>query len=107
MEALDPREMRKRIHELVFAGFGGDTRLDDKPVNRRAYISPIRPIIRAVLTQAQVMGWSGEDTMTALAFHALTRAEAAYDTILDNAMMAPAAPFMLCKDCPHLKPPER
>ncbi len=100
MDALDPREMRKRLTEYAMS-WSDFVKLDGEHVGARR-LSTTRPIVRAVFTQAQVMGWSGEDTMTALAYHALLQVERSNDTILDSAMMAKPAPIVLVKTAASL-----
>lgn len=69
----DPREMRKRMHEYVRYGFGDET-LEGERRGPHHY-STARPLMNAVFTAGHVAGWSGEDVMTALAYHALLRVE--------------------------------
>lgn len=76
----DPREMRKRIHEMARYG----TRLDDK---ESSSVSAAANVALPIMNWGESEGWSGEDTMTAIAYHALLRYEAAMDQLLNAEML--------------------
>lgn len=81
----DPREMRKVLQEAA----RGDARVDGKPLGHWS-IPPASSLIRNALHAGHHAGWSGEDTMTVLAYHALRVYESAYDRLLDVANCMPS-----------------
>ena len=68
-EAATPNGMRKRIRHYSYEN----------------------PLVRSVIDSAAAQGFSGEDTMTWLAFEALRRVEKLEDLILDESLTKPAA----------------
>jgi len=84
----DPREMRKRLIKVSY----GRTRLDGKPEDVFGMPSHGVHLVRTVFLLGEAQGWSGEDTMTALAFHLLGEYERVYDLVLKQAMLNPT-PF--------------
>ena len=72
-ECTDPRGMRKRILEY---GYRGDS------------------MTKAILDSARYQGFSGEDTMTWLAFEALQQAEHLEGLVLDEVMSRPMPPMI-------------
>lgn len=86
----DPREMRKVLHEAA----RGCARVDGKPIGQWS-IPPASGLIRNALHAGQHAGWSGEDTMTVLAYNALRLYEDAYDRMLDVAKFTPSPGFLL------------
>jgi hypothetical protein len=81
----DPREMRQVINKAAY----GRERVDGKPM-RTSGIPPAAALICAILNQARINGWSGEDAMTALAYHALVHYEGLHDTVLFDAFTQPS-----------------
>lgn len=77
-EPIDPREMRKRITLFSY----GRAALNGQP---QTYGSTGHAMVRQVLTYAQREGYSGEDTMAMLAYHALLNLEQANQRLLDLA----------------------
>ena len=73
-ECTDPRGMRKRILEY---GYRGDS------------------MTKAILDSARYQGFSGEDTMTWLAFEALKKVEHLEGLMLDHVMMNPSPSIFL------------
>lgn len=66
----DPREIRKALQRTAYRGGRiSDDRQDSMGL----------PLVRAVLNMCESLGYSGEDTMTVLAYHALL----AYENLLD------------------------
>lgn len=90
-EPKDVREMRQRINQAV-RGYGD--RVDGKQTGM-AGIAPMSSMIRAVLMLAERDGWSGEDTMTALAYHAIVRCESLYDNVIEFHNIMPPSPMIL------------
>jgi len=91
-QLTDPREMRQRLRRVAY----GRDRIDGRPVSM-AEISPTSALVNACMRMGEREGWSGEDTMTALAYHALRRCEALQDSMLYEASIRPS-PFMTPKD---------
>lgn len=85
-EPIDPREMRKRITEAA----RGYDRLDGKPART---FTPAAALMRNTLDASRYLGWSGEDTMTALAYHALLQVEKLTDMVLEQAYLTPSQPL--------------
>jgi hypothetical protein len=76
-------EIRVMRQKIAKTAFGGD-RLDGKPAP--GYLmSNASSLAKAVLNDAEYRGLSGEDAMTALAFHALIKYEEAMDRLLNIA----------------------
>ena len=71
-ECAEIQGMRKRILEY---GYRGDA------------------MTRSILDSARYQGLSGDDTMTWLAFAALTRAETLEEMVLSQAMLQPPPPI--------------
>lgn len=76
----DPREIRKRLMEVRYgrhyarmSGGYGNGQWPDR----------CSGLVSAVLNGAEHMGYSGEDTMTMLAYHALLAYEKATDALLE------------------------
>jgi len=85
----DPREMRKVLQEAA----RGFARVDGKPIGK-FFLPPSGCLIRSALHAVHYGGWSGEDTMTVLAYHALLLYEGAYDRLLDVARVTPSAALL-------------
>ena len=81
----DVREMRHQINKAMH----GYERVDGKDVGRLS-IPPAGAMIKNIVYAAQAHGWSGEDTMTVLAYEALKGYEGLYDRVLEHAMLTPA-----------------
>lgn len=79
----DPREMRKALRMAAWRGL----RIDGKPA---IMPSPAANLARTAHHAAEHAGWSGEDEMTVLAYHALLALEQANDRELRRAMLEPA-----------------
>jgi hypothetical protein len=86
----DVREMRKAITRAGYGrqSVGGDETQGWERTSHQA------SMIRAVLTTAEHLGWSGEDAMAALAYHALVENERLYARLLEHLQISPAAPFL-------------
>lgn len=93
-EPKDVREMRQRINRAAY----GRERVDGKDV--RDSIPPAGALINAIMNLAQRDGWSGEDTMTALAYHALVQYESMYDRVLDGIVISPMPSTILQRSQP-------
>lgn len=94
MDKINPeggglRAMRAAIFELAH---GHD-------FNRRIAASP--PLIRAVLIASERNGYSGEDTMTWLAYQALSSYEKLFDHTLAMANLSPPAAFYYVPKSPE------
>ena len=85
----DPREMRKVIRETAYRGHRFDTS------NSASLASPIA---RNVLMAAERDGWSGEDTMTALAYHALLEIDRLYSQLIESVNMQVYRPMIISKE---------
>ena len=77
-EPIDPREMRKRILQFSY----GRASLSGEP---QTWFSAGHAMVHRVLTYANREGYSGEDTMAMLAYHALLNLEQANQRLLDLA----------------------
>ena len=71
-ETTDPRELRKHIQRCAFRG----NRIDGKDSRQ---INITSSMARNVLSFCELNGYSGEDTMTVLAFMALKNLEQTTD----------------------------
>ncbi len=86
----DVRAMRQRITR---ASYGRGERVDGKP---EGYLGSGGGLLASrALRSAEYAGWSGEDAMTALAYHALVEYERLYDMLLQQAMLSTAPPGFL------------
>lgn len=83
----DPREIRKLLMDVAFR----DSRIDGNNVNYNAINAPAS-MVHHVMNMARARGYSGEDTMTVLAYHALLRYEDALDRLLNTTILT--APFV-------------
>lgn len=84
----DPREIRKRLTEAAYRG----SRIDGLESGSNAMNVPAS-MVRNVMNMAEANGFSGEDAMTLLAYHALLRYEDALDRLIDQLNISPAPPF--------------
>jgi hypothetical protein len=91
-DPIDPREMRQRIKHAMH----GSSRVDGKPLGRYS-IPPAAAMIRNVLYSAEANGWSGEDAMTMLAYHALVGYEDLYDRVLSDALLSPTTRLVVAE----------
>jgi len=87
----DPREIRKHLYRAARTG----ERIDGKPGNHLS-VGIEAGLVRRVLDLGIYSGFSGEDTMTVLAYHALLMMEQAYDRVLDVSI-ATSNPAILFK----------
>jgi hypothetical protein len=87
-ELHDPREMRK---VMMLAIHRGD-RIDGNDFPYK--INSASALARNVIYSAESMGYSGEDTMTMLAYHALLALEQSNDRLLEMANLSPT-PLMV------------
>lgn len=78
---LNIREMRQRI---TLNARRGD-RVDGKPPKYSRPMSMTSALVSHILRSAEYEGFSGEDAMTVLAYHALVQLEEAMDRELDRA----------------------
>lgn len=83
MGGVDVRTMRLAITNAM----RGIVRVDGKE-NRDGY-SAATHLTRNIIIHSERMGWSGEDTMTALAYHALVALEQSQDQLMDHALRSP------------------
>ncbi len=86
----DPREIRKLLKEVAYRG----TRIDGNLYDMRA-LNMSAQVVGHVMKMSEAQGYSGEDAMTLLAYHALLRYEAALDRLLEQAFLTPSAPVIL------------
>lgn len=94
----DPREMRKAIKRVS----RGRDRVDGSPL-RQTEIPALGGLIHSIEQAAYHHGWSGEDEMTALAFHALLRCEALHDQLM-NYLCASPSPVTFVQSAQKDKP---
>ena len=93
----DPREMRKH---LLRASYRGD-RVDGKATGPWANTaSTASSLVHKIMRAGESHGWSGEDTMTALAYHALVQLERVTDMVLENAYLNPSPPMIFVPQSP-------
>lgn len=85
-ELIDPREMRKRINEAA----RGYVRLDGKPART---FTNAASLARNTIDAGRSLGWSGEDTMTALAYQALLQVERLTDMVLEHSYLTLSQPL--------------
>lgn len=84
----DIREMRKALRAAALRG----DRIDGKPHSPSGLgISIASTLARNAYHAAQHAGWSGEDEMTLLAYHALRELEQSHDREARYLMTAPAS----------------
>lgn len=84
----DVRAMRQRI----LRASRGYERVDGK--NPCGMPSSAANMTRSVLRSCEYAGWSGEDAMTALAYHALIEYERLYDMVLANVLLQVPSSFV-------------
>jgi hypothetical protein len=86
-ELTDVREMRKALRDMSYTGsnLGGD----------RPDYGPTAALARNCLRAAEAQGFSGEDTMTLVAYHAILQLEKAYGMLLANPSLASPAPIFV------------
>jgi len=84
----DPREMRKALRMAAIRG----ERIDGKPAGMGSHPANLA---RTAYHAAQHAGWSGEDEMTALAYHALRELERVTDLLLRDVSMQVRGPLMV------------
>lgn len=81
-EPIDPREMRKRILQYAY----GLAPLSEDLKERRETLHGGSALVSQVLTYASREGFSCEDTMAMLAYHALLSLEQANKRLFDLAL---------------------
>jgi hypothetical protein len=86
-EITDVREMRKAITEMSYTG----NKIGDS--GDRMEYSATAALARHCLRSAEARGFSGEDAMTLLAYHAILQLEKAYGMLLENAALASPSPI--------------
>jgi hypothetical protein len=64
-------------------------------VRIRRYAFSSNALAHNLLMTAEMRGWSGEDTMTWLAFEALKRVEHLEDLMLEHARLSPMTPLIV------------
>ena len=89
-DTLTVREMRQRITRSAFHG----GRVDGKKSHMPA---PASVMVRNILALGEREGWSGEDTMTMLAYYALLGYEGMYD-LVSNYTLTSLMPLVQVKD---------
>lgn len=82
----DLREIRKRLTEVRC----GRNRVDGRPYGMHM-LRAMSPLVSQCMTLAEHEGWSGEDAMTLLAYHALLALERSQDALYEEAMLSPGA----------------
>ncbi len=90
----DIREMRKALHLAA----RGDYSVGGEPVSQFFSATPAASLIRNVLHAGQYAGWSGEDMMTALAYHLALGYEDTFTRLLDMANMIPSVHTVLTRE---------
>lgn len=86
MEPLnDPKEIRKHLTNVRYRGL----RVDGKELNRSS-ISTTAAMVNNIFSLAEAQGYSGEDAMTMLAYHALLQNEKLMDMQLEFLQTSPA-----------------
>jgi hypothetical protein len=80
----DPREIRKLLNEAAYRG----GRIDGNKDSFGCMNMPAS-MMRNVLRMAEAQGYSGEDAMTVLAYHALLRYEDALDRLIQQLNITP------------------
>jgi hypothetical protein len=85
----DPREIRKL---LTNAAYRGD-RIDGKRGRFEGMNTPSL-MARNVMQMAECNGYSGEDAMTVLAYHALLYYEDALDRLINDLNLRPSPPLV-------------
>lgn len=91
---IDPREMRKRLHQVAF----GHARIDGRNPTGWITRSPVSSLAHTVMRMGEMHGWSGEDLMAVLAYHALLECERLMDRALQEAAMNPRPPMIFPVD---------
>lgn len=81
----DVREMRKAIRLAA----RGDESVGGERGKNWGMGSPAAPMIRSALMAGEYAGWSGEDTMTMLAYHVLLQYEDIHARFLDTMNLLP------------------
>jgi hypothetical protein len=90
MESItDVREMRRILTDMRYGGYS--------PFTKGREISTAAMLVRHVMDAGQHQGWSGEDIMTALAYHALLQLDEAQGRILERVRLDPG-PFLVVKE---------
>ncbi len=90
MESItDVREMRRILTDMRYGGYS--------PFTKGREISTAAMLVRQIMDAGQHCGWSGEDVMTALAYHALLQLDEAQGRILERVRLDPG-PFLMVKE---------
>lgn len=82
----DLREMRKAINLAA----RGEASVGGERGNGWGMTSPAAPMIRNTMMAGEYAGWSGEDTMTVLAYHALLQFEDIHARFLETMSLLPS-----------------
>jgi hypothetical protein len=86
----EPREIRKAMRDAIRRGErigGGDT--------SQFGFNGATALARNIIAMCEFKGYSGEDTMTVLAYHALLRNEKSDDELLNMLNMTACPPFII------------
>ena len=86
----DPREIRKLLNDAAYRG----GRIDGNKAVFGCMNMPAS-MMRNVMRMAEAQGYSGEDAMTVLAYHALLRYEDALDRLIEQLNITPASPLVM------------
>lgn len=89
----DPRDMRKRITEVAYRG----GRMDGNSLHLYQF-SAAAAMARTCMHAAAAAGYSGEDAMTMLAYHALLSLEQANDRIFEFVSTRPTPPIFVVSE---------
>ncbi len=81
----DVREMRKAIRLAA----RGDESVGGERGKNWGMGSPAAPLIMSAIMAGEYAGWSGEDTMTMLAYHVLLQYEDLHARFLDTMNLLP------------------
>ena len=86
----DPREIRNLLNDAAYRG----GRIDGNKAVFGCMNMPAS-MMRNVMRMAEAQGYSGEDAMTVLAYHALLRYEDALDRLIEQLNITPASPLVM------------
>jgi len=84
----DVREMRRILTDMRYSG--------RSPFTKGRDISTAASLVHYIMSAGQHQGWSGEDVMTALAYHALLQLDEAQGRILEQVRLN-LGPFVIQK----------
>lgn len=86
----EPREIRKSMMDAIRRG----ERIDGGDSSMMGAIGACS-LARHIITMCESQGYSGEDTMTVLAYHALLRNEKSDDELLNMLNMLAFPPYII------------